>query len=123
MILYIYVGNFPAISSCIMQELLLYIPVLYGVPFVSKFSNYIFCGEDTRRVPVHSVVELEKRTFFHVGTIFALSLLHGGPAPSFLAPAVADYIIHGVQTVDVSAEDVPAREMREKIVKVGTCIA
>ena len=77
-------------------------------------SNYIFCGEDTRRVPVHSVVELEKRTFVHVGTIFALSLLHGGPAPSFLAPAVADYIVHGVQTVDVSAEDVPAREMREK---------
>lgn len=81
-------------------------------------DNSLFCGEDTRRVPVHSVVELEKQTFIHVGSIFALSLIHGGPSPNFLAPPVADYIVHGVQPVEASAEDVPVKEMREKILKV-----
>ena len=81
-------------------------------------NNSLFCGEATRRVPVHSVVELEKRTFFHVGSILALTLIHGGPSPNFLAPPVADYIVYGVQGAEASAEDVPVKEMREKILEV-----
>ncbi len=55
-------------------------------------NNCFFCGEDSRRIPAHNVMELEKRTFFYIGSIFALSLIHGGPGPNFLAPPVADYI-------------------------------
>ena len=54
-------------------------------------KNSLFCGKEHSRVPMHSVMELERQTFVHVGNIIALSLLYGGPAPSFLSPAVADY--------------------------------
>ena len=33
-------------------------------------NNSLFCGEETGRVPVHSVVELERKRFFYVGTIY-----------------------------------------------------
>ena len=56
------------------------------------------------RVPRHSVIELQKRTYYHVGVIFALSLIHGGPAPQFLSAAIADYIVYGA--ISVKATDV-----------------
>ena len=43
-----------------------------------------------------SVMELENRTYVSVGKILALSLMHGGPAPRFLAHTVVNYIVYGV---------------------------
>ena len=81
-------------------------------------SGSLFVGEDTRKVPVHSVVELEKRTFFHIGSMFAVSLLYGGPSPNFLAPPIADYISFGIQGVKPHPDDVPMLEIRNKILTV-----
>ena len=83
-------------------------------------NNLLFSGEDSCRVPTHNVVELEKKSFFHVGSIFALSLqlIHGGPSPKFLAPPVADYIVSGIQSVQASVEDIPIKEMKDKVLKV-----
>ena len=79
--------------------------------------NLLFSSEDSCRVPTHNVVELEKKSFFHVGSIFAFSLIHGGPSPKFLAPPVADYIVSGVQSVQASVEDIPIKEMKDKVLK------
>ena len=68
------------------------------------------------RVPRHSVIELQKRTYYHVGVIFALSLIHGGPAPQFLSAAIADYIVYGA--LSVKATDVIDSKIKEKIQKV-----
>ncbi len=78
-------------------------------------NNSLFQGEDTKRIPAHNVSEHEKNTFYHVGSIFALSLLHGGPSPSFLAPSVADYIVYGIKGVKVRVEDIPVKSVRDKI--------
>ena len=53
-------------------------------------SNTLFSGPESSRTPNHHVVELEKMSFYYVGVIVALSLIHGGPAPHFLSSAVAD---------------------------------
>ncbi len=82
-------------------------------------NNSIFCGDETHRVPVHSVVELEKKTFIYIGSIFALSFIHGGPSPNFLAPSVADYIVYGVQCAQPCPDDIPMKEIRDKVLKVG----
>ena len=70
-------------------------------------SNSLFCGRDGSRTLNHNVVELEKKTFYHVAVLIGLSLIHGGPAPHFFSPAVADYIIFGVQNARPTIEDVP----------------
>ena len=77
-------------------------------------SHLFFYGEETRRVPVHNLVELEKNTLFRIGSIFALSLVHGGPSPNFLAPSVANYIVYGAKAVEVSVDDIPVEETRRK---------
>ena len=81
-------------------------------------SSSLFCGLDGNRTPNHNVIELEKKTFYDVGVLIALSLVHGGPAPHFFSPAVADYIIHGVQNVRPTIEDVPQPGIRQCLQKV-----
>ena len=66
-------------------------------------------------IPRHNLVELEKKTYFYIGAIIALSLIHGGPGPQFFSSAVADYIVYGVQNVNAGIMDVLELEMRDKI--------
>ena len=47
-------------------------------------TGSLFQGEDTRKVPIHSVMELEKGTFVCIGSMFAVSLLYGGPSDQVL---------------------------------------
>ena len=82
-------------------------------------NNSLFCGKENSRVPMHNMLELERRTFYFIGSIVALSLVHGGPAPSFFSPAVADYIVHGVQNVRATIDDVPDEQVQQKLMKVN----
>ena len=91
---------------------------LYQLIVAVSHSDMLFCGAFNSHVPRHNVVELEKNTYFHIGAIIALSLVHGGPGPQFFSPAVADYIVYGVQHVKASIMDVPEQEIRDKIQKV-----
>ena len=79
-------------------------------------KNMIFNGDDYRRVPRHCVMELENRTYYNVGKIPALSLMHGGPAPRFLARTVVDYIVYG--SAQASPFDVPDQAIQESLIKV-----
>lgn len=78
--------------------------------------NMIFCGEEYSRIPRHCMLELENRTYYCVGKVIALSLMHGGPAPRFLARTVVDYLFYG--KAEASAFDVPDQAVRESLIKV-----
>ena len=84
-------------------------------------NNSLFSGPDYCRTPNHHVGELEKMTFYYVGVIIALSLVHGGPAPHFFSPAVADYVVHGVQKVHATVSDVPSCRIQLSLKKVIMC--
>ena len=58
-------------------------------------NNSLFQGELHRRVPRPNLSELNKKSFYYVGCCIALTLLHGGPNPSFFAPSVAKYLASG----------------------------
>lgn len=77
-------------------------------------NNMLFCGNNTSRVPNHNMVELSKKTYENVGSIFAASIIHGGPAPSH---AVADYLIYGIDRVKANFEDIPDVFVKNKILK------
>ena len=81
-------------------------------------DNNLFCGPDGYRTPRINIVELGKNTFYHVGCMIALSLVHGGPTPKFFSPAVADYIIYGIDKVIANPSDVPDMAIRQKLNQV-----
>lgn len=80
-------------------------------------KNSIFCGPDDSRCVAHNMVELDKKTYYHVGKMMALSIIYGGPAPKFFAPSVANYIAFGDKSTP-SYLDIPDASIKEKLVKV-----
>lgn len=86
-------------------------------------SNSLFSGYDTARIPRHNAMALARKVYFFVGQVFALSLIHGGPAPKCLASAIADYIVFGIEKVKVSIKDVPEESIQTKLkqVKITMC--
>ena len=83
-------------------------------------NNTLFCGTETARIPNHSMIELSKKSFEHVGCMLGASIVHGGPAPAFSAHAVADYIINGIDCVKAKVEDVPDPSIKNKFKKVSS---
>jgi hypothetical protein len=49
----------------------------------TESNNLLLSGPEYSRTPTHNVCELERMSFFYIGVIIALSLVHGGPAPHF----------------------------------------
>lgn len=80
-------------------------------------NNSSFCGDINSRLLRHNVIELNKKTYFHVGQILSITLVHGGPAPSFFAEPIADYILHGLEKVKVSIADVQDKMIKRKLQK------
>ena len=54
-------------------------------------------------------------TYFYVGQMFAISLVHGGPAPACMASPVADYFVYGMERVKATGSDVPDVEVQMKL--------
>ena len=85
---------------------------------VIAHNSTVFSGPLDRRVLQHNTTALQDNTYYIIGKIFALSFIHGGPSPSFLAPCIIDYIIGGIENVTPSISDVPDVEIQEAIRKV-----
>ena len=81
-------------------------------------NNSLFCGEENCRIPAPNMSALEKHTYKHVGEMIAVSLVHGGPSPTFFAPSVVDYIVYGLKRVKPTIDEVPNPIIRSKIYKV-----
>ena len=87
-------------------------------------NNSLFSG-DVHRVPVQNMSALENQTYYYIGQMMAVSLIHGGPAPTFLAPSVVDYIIKGIRGADPQVKEVPNLHVRSKLneVRIVFCLA
>ena len=62
--------------------------------------NGFFNGGDFNRLPSQNLPAIYK----HIGEMFALSLIYGGPPPTFLSPSAVTYIVHGLAKVNAAAE-------------------
>ena len=85
-------------------------------------NSNLFHGNEDCRVPAPNVAELEKHTYEYVGQMIAVSLVHGGPSPVFLAPSVVDYIVHGMSKVKATASEVPSRRIGSTLEEVSIII-
>ena len=82
-------------------------------------NNCLFHGEEDCRVPAPNVTALEKRTYQYVGEMIAVSFIHGGPSPTFFAPSVVDYIVHGMNKVTATPKEVPYQHIKSKLKEVS----
>ena len=82
-------------------------------------NNALFQGTSKARVPTHNVHLLCNKEYQEVGTFFAMSILQGGPAPQFLAPTIAHYILYGSVGLQARSTDIPDGEIRAKVQKVS----
>lgn len=80
-------------------------------------NNSLLCGPSESRCIMHNMAELDKKTYYHIGVMIALSIIYGGPAPMFFASSIADYIVFGV-TSTPSFLDIPDTSIKEKLLKV-----
>ena len=82
-------------------------------------NNSLFSGDDKHRVPIPNMSALEKETYCYVGQMIAVSIIHGGPAPTFLAPSIVDYILKGIRGVNPEVKEVPNVQVRNKLEEVS----
>ena len=83
--------------------------------------NGLFEGPLDHRIPVHNMSALMEKTYLSVGRMFAASVLQGGPAPTFLAESIAEYLLYGLEGVGTHKEDVPS-SVEDLLVKVPSKI-
>ncbi len=81
-------------------------------------DNKLLCGRYDCRTPRKNVAEFQKKSFFQLGRMIAMSLVHGGPAPHFFSTAVADYICCGLFKVRASISDVGDEHVHQALIEV-----
>ena len=85
-------------------------------------SSSLFEGLSGQRMIRSNVSALLEKTYFHVGRMMGASLLQGGPPPTFMANSIIEYVLYGIEGVqlrigniaDVSLQKV-LKEVRQHV--------
>ena len=78
----------------------------------------MFEGEQGHAIPVHNTLALTDGKYFIVGKMIATSLIHGGRAPHCFSRAFSELLVYGQVKSEVDYEEVPDRQVRDKLKKV-----
>ena len=81
-------------------------------------QEFLLSGEPTKRVVKHNTQAFDREVYYTVGKMIALSVIHGGPAPTFFADPVIDYLFGEKRQFKAVCGDIPDLEDREKVEKV-----
>lgn len=82
-------------------------------------QSQLLTGPATRKVPQHNSLAVHNGEFYLIGVTIVLSLTQGGPAPTFFAKSVVDYLFHGASSVTPGhISDIPDQSVQEKISEV-----
>ncbi|KAB0804434.1 hypothetical protein PPYR_01404 [Photinus pyralis] len=80
-------------------------------------NSRMFFGEEKKYLTLDGEA-LQKEHYFEVGRLLALTLIHGGPTPSFSSKSLYSAVVgDGFSETDITLNDVES-EIREKILKV-----
>ena len=78
-------------------------------------GSNMFIGNETCKLFNHNLLALEQRNYLIYGQLCSLAIMQGSPAPSFLCPTLADYIVFGELSRAWSRIDVFDKEVRDKL--------
>ena len=78
-------------------------------------NSLLFCGLENHKFLSFQSRCLEDDDYFIAGTIIAMSIVHGGPAPQFLSPLMFDALVNDMSKVVVSVQDVYDAELQSSL--------
>ena len=78
-------------------------------------SSQLFCGLENHRLLSYQSKCIQDDEYFIAGTIMAMSIVHGGPAPQFLSPLMFDALVNDMSKVVVSVQDVYDAELQSSL--------
>eukprot|EP00731_Ephydatia_muelleri_P016024 Em0009g448a len=73
---------------------------------IAKNSS-LFEGRTGQRVLRSNVSAVLEKTYLHVGRMMGASLLQGGSPPTFLANSIVDYMLYGIEGVQLRINNIP----------------
>ena len=81
-------------------------------------QGHLLTGPPSSKVPLHNTLALSNGCFYKIGVFIVLSLSQGGPGPTFFSSCVVDYLFGGTAAVKACIDDIPDKEVCEKLHKV-----
>ena len=81
-------------------------------------QEFLLSGNRTRRVLKHNTLAFDRGVYHTIGKMIALSIIHGGPAPTFFADPVIDYLLGEKRQFKAKCQDIPDLEIQGKVTKV-----
>ncbi|EDO30015.1 predicted protein [Nematostella vectensis] len=85
-------------------------------------DSHLFCGKENRKFVSFNSTAVKEGDYKFAGTLIAMSMVHGGPSPQFLAPPMFEAIVSdNPMHVAVAIEDIPDWELQEAILRLSSC--
>ncbi|XP_054464625.1 G2/M phase-specific E3 ubiquitin-protein ligase-like [Anoplopoma fimbria] len=81
----------------------------------------MFEGRDSKLSLALDSTALREDRYFIAGQAIAVSLVHGGPPPGFLAPTLYSSVVVGNSSIKPVLEDIADADLYEKVKKVSEC--
>ena len=78
-------------------------------------SSQFFCGLENYKFLSFQSKCLEDDDYFLAGTVIAMSIVHGGPAPQFLSPLMFDALVYDLSKVVVPVQEVYDAELQSSL--------
>ena len=85
---------------------------------IQKNNSLLDGSPEFGRVVRHNTIALQEGLFLFMGKLFAMSIVHGGPSPTFFARSIVEYLFGGFEDVCVDICEVPDPHIRELLEKV-----
>ena len=85
-------------------------------------QSHLLAGPPSCKVPQHNALALRNGEFYLIGSIIVLSLMQGGPAPTFFAPSVVEYLFRGQCPEIPSISDIPDPVVQQKLFEVSVIL-
>ncbi|XP_071958840.1 G2/M phase-specific E3 ubiquitin-protein ligase-like [Antedon mediterranea] len=82
-----------------------------------KNSN-LFEGPPTQRVLAMNGTAMANDNYFYAGQLIAMSLVHGGPSPTFFSNTLYEAIAYGYNRSTAGLDDVGDLEIQSKLMKI-----
>ena len=71
-------------------------------------------------VPAHSTTGLINKHYIYIGNLISMSIVQGGPGPTCFADWVYDYMVHGIDGLHISKENIPLDGIKAFVSKVSS---
>ena len=85
-------------------------------------NNSHLDGHSSTRILRHNITALQEELYLCMGKMIALSIIHGGPGPSYFAECVVDYLFSGLKAVTARVTDIPDAIIQQHLQKVELAV-